>query len=179
MLEGSVEWMHHRHLVAEARANIRQEMTDNAQQGAKDLAYLKQDEDRLTSDLKELGEIRSTHKWEHRSLTYRMEWSDFNDSAWKSARDTGALSYMDYQRVQRLADVYGKQDLVSTMAQRITLQEARALAPLSIAGDVDQTTDADLERMQEQSADDLMDIRILAQVLMQLNQQYAQTLKTI
>jgi hypothetical protein len=35
MLEASVEWIHHRHLVHEARTNIREELGENTQQATK------------------------------------------------------------------------------------------------------------------------------------------------
>ena len=63
MLEGFVEWMHHRQLVSEARANIRQEISANTQQTDKDLTSLKRNEERLKQNLAQLANIRATHKW--------------------------------------------------------------------------------------------------------------------
>ena len=177
MLEGLVEWTHHRHLVAEARANIRQEIANNAKQADQDQVSLKENEDRLMKNLSQLAEIRSTHQWNHRSLTYTLEWKDFSDSAWKTARDTGALGFMPYKQVQDLADVYGQQDILNTAVLRLIEEQPKALAPIFIAKDPSQTSEANLETMQTRTADVLISVRMMEQILTQLNQQYQDMLK--
>ena len=177
MLEGFVQWMHHRHLVTEARANIRQEISYNTQLTNEDLTSLKQNEERLMKNLAQLEHIRATHQWEKHNLTYTLDWNGFSDSAWKSARDTGALSFMGYKQVQDLADLYGQQDIVNVAAQRLFEEQPKALAPLFIATNVDKTSDADLERVQSRTADVLVSVRVLEQILTQLKQQYQDTLK--
>lgn len=175
-LEGCVEWAHHRHLVAEARANIRQEITDNQQELTKDAASLKADEGRLMKNLEQLEEIRKTHSFANRNLSYTLDWSSPSDSAWRSARDTGALSFMDYKKVQNLADVYGEQDIVNTTARNLFVDQPRAISPVMITSDVENASDAELVRMQERSADVLVSVRVLEQVVAQLDQQYRETL---
>ena len=51
-LEASVEWMHHRRLVHEARQNIAQEIRDNQQNLAKEMSSLPREEDQLEKLLK-------------------------------------------------------------------------------------------------------------------------------
>ena len=178
MLEGLVGWMHHRRLVTEARENIRQEITNNAKQADEDLVSLKQNEERLMKNLAQLAEIRSTHQWGHdRRLTYTLDWNSFSDSAWRSARDTGALSFMPYKQVQDLADVYGQQEIINTAAQQLFEEQPRALAPLFIAKDADKTSEANLDRIQTRTADVFISVRVLEQVLTQLQKQYQDTLK--
>jgi len=177
MLEGFVQWIHHGQLVREARANIRQEISYNARQADADLVELKQNEDRLLSNLAQLEEIRSTHQWHHRSLEYHFDWKNFGDSAWRSARDTGALGFMAFRQVQDLADVYGQQDVVNTAVLRLIDEQPKALAPLLIVKDVDQSSEANLERVQTRTADVLVSVRVLEQILAQLKQQYQDTLK--
>jgi hypothetical protein len=177
MLEGLVNWMHHRHLVSEARANIRQEIVNNTRLADADLVELKENEVRLTKNLAQLEEIRSTHEWNKRSLDYNLNWQGFSDSAWKSARDTGALSFMAYKEVQDLADVYGLQDIANTAAVGLFEEQPKALAPLFIAKDVDQTADANLETIQARTADVLISVRDLQQMITQLEKRYQDALK--
>jgi len=178
MLEGLVEWMHHRHLVAEARENIRVEITTNAKQADRDLVSLKQTEDLLMKNLVQLAEIQSAHRFgEHRALKYALEWERFSDSAWSSARDTGALSFMPYKQVQDMADVYGKQNLINTTAGRVFEELPKSLAPIFIAKDPSQTSQANLDRIQTRTADVLTSVRVLEEVVTQLQKQYQDALQ--
>ena len=179
MLEGLVEWSHHRHLVAEARENIRQEITDNLKLADADLSSLKQDEDRLRKNLVQLDEIRSTHNWNHRNLSYTLHWDSFDDSAWRSARDTGALSFMEYKQVQGLADVYGQQEIVNAFAQRLFVEQPQALSALFITKEIDKTSDSNLQQIQTRTADALINVQSMEQILTQLRQQYEDAFKGI
>lgn len=115
-----------------ARANIRQEITHNAVLTDADLVSLKQDEDRLMNNLAQLAEIQSTHHTEHHTLAFTLRWESFGDSAWKSARDTGALGFMAYNHVQDLSDVYGQQDIVNAAALRLFEDQPKSIAPVFI-----------------------------------------------
>ena len=81
------------------------------------------------------------------------------------------------KQVQDLAEVYGEQDIVNSAAQRLLEEGPRALAPLFIAKDIDKTYDADLERIQSRTADVLINVQVLEQVLTELKKQYQDTLQ--
>lgn len=121
--------------------------------------------------------IRAAHNLHDKDLTYTFDWSSFSDSAWRSARDTGALSYMTYQQVQNLADVYGQQEIVNQAAINIFEEQPRSLAPIFIFSDPNKVSDVELQRMQERSADELVSVRVMEQIVAQLLQQYQSTLK--
>jgi hypothetical protein len=68
-LESMVEWMHHRHLVHQARATIYKEMTDNRKLLADDLNSIKEDEARIEADIKVLTGLRAGVKFQPRTAS--------------------------------------------------------------------------------------------------------------
>ncbi|HEX4154286.1 MAG TPA: hypothetical protein VHY48_01615 [Acidobacteriaceae bacterium] len=175
MLEGLVEYVHHRHIVAEARANIRQEIEDNhkaAQDNVKDL-------DRNIRAME--SNIRTIHLLEqkaagHLSLVNSMQYSAMGDAAWSTARDTGALAYMPYAEVQRYADIYTEQSDVNQQANRAAHNEFQLLAPTVMGTDFKDLPPGEFDAMLHGSASSLLDLCVLRQVIEQLDQQYVNDL---
>lgn len=175
MLEGLVEYVHHRHVVAEARTNIRLEIVDNhtaAQKNVKDL-------DRNIRAME--SNIRTIHLLEqktagHLSLENSMQYSTMGDAAWSTARDTGALAYMPYAEVQRYADIYTEQSEVNQQANRAAHNEFQLLAPTVMGTDFKDLSPSEFEGMLHGSASSLLDLCVLRQVIEQLDQQYVNDL---
>jgi hypothetical protein len=180
-LEGTVEWMHHLHLVREARTNIRQEIAGNQKQIQKNLLSIQQDEERMKKNLQLLTTVRETHSTpKGSSLDYILSWSSFNDSAWKTARDTGALDYMEYKSVQGFADLYSQQEIANSAAVSLFQEQVRAISPIYIyagKGGPEKLNPTEMALILQRSADLLMDLQELEQVMTQLDQQYGKTLK--
>jgi hypothetical protein len=57
-LEAGIEGMHHRHIVREARENIREELRENQQLLAVDLKYLGSNSDTLRQDITLLTQLK-------------------------------------------------------------------------------------------------------------------------
>jgi hypothetical protein len=176
-LQGVVEWIHHRHLVHEARASISREMTENHQLLATDLTRIQQDETRILADIKTLVALRSGGKLEHGSLEYHVQWSSFDDSAWRAAETTGAFNYMDYQTARALADIYDQQRLISSRGVQIFDAQSRAVSPVFISGDPNQMSKEETQLTLQRSADLLLDLRALEQLLTQFDVQLSDELK--
>jgi hypothetical protein len=51
------------------------------------------------------------------------------DSAWRTASSTGALSYMDYAEVEKFSDAYKEQDQLQAMEQ-LTVNDYLQLGPV-------------------------------------------------
>lgn len=175
-LEGLVEWFHHRELVHEARANIRQEIEDNRKATTEDIRSVKEDETRFKNNLQQERGMRDQPK-AHHSLTSSFSWSSTSDAAWRTARDTGALAYMPYSEVQRYADLYGQQEIVNTEAIRLFRQQTEAVAPIFEEQDANNPPREELTRMLHDTATVSIDLYSLAQLLQQLQDQYGTTLK--
>ena len=174
-LEGLVEWGHHRTIVREARANIRQELGDNEKATLEDIRNVEQDRARFEHNLEEEGALRADPK-SHHSIQSTFNWSGMSDAAWRTARDTGALAYMPYAEVQRYADAYTQQGIVNTEAIRLFREQVEAIAPVLIGNDVNLSSQ-EWDRLQHDTATVMIDLKVLGQLLTQLRDQYNTVLK--
>ena len=175
-LEAGVEWMHHRALVREARANIRQEINDNQKAAAQDIKSVNQDEARFKINLATERDLRAHPVQFHGKLQFNFEWSSLSDSAWKTAQDTGAFAYMPYGEVQQYADIYAQQAILDSTAVQIFRQQTEAFAPLLTEADVDALPKDEMARLLHESAVAEIDLHTLAQMLVELQDQDAKFL---
>lgn len=167
-LEAVVEWNHHRLLVREARENIEQEISENQAQLARNLQAVRADQARMSANLKLLIALRDTHAMpEGGKLEYSLEWSALTDTAWKTARDTGALGHMRYAEVQCYAGIYGQQELVNARAVDLFRDQVRSIAPALAGGSPQAMTGAELDRVLERSSDLLADLKATEQIMAQ------------
>lgn len=111
-LEAGVEWIHHRHLVREARENIAQEIRDNQKNLAKELAVLPQEESQLERLMGVVGDLEHGRA----SKPDKMVWSvtRLSDSSWNTAFSTGAVAHMDYDEVRRYSQLYALQQMFNS-----------------------------------------------------------------
>ncbi len=177
-LEAAVEAIHHRHIVAEARENIRLELRQNHEAIEKNIGSVDQESNSVKAALDTMRFMR-THPHAKGSIDFHWDIESLHDAAWLSARDTGALGYMPYKEVQGYADLYASQESVSQrMANHIT-REIELLAPILIA------PDEDFSKIPEQQFDDmvrdtgvtLLDLQTLKQLMRGLDASYIEMLK--
>ena len=179
-LEQTVEWFHHRHIVHQARENIRREIAQNEKQCAEDIGYLQADAGRMKANLETGRELR-THPQalgHGGHLNFLLSWSSLSESAWNSARDSGALTYMPTDEVQVYADTYTQQELVNTTAVGIFDKQIDVAATLQMEPS---PTDMSPEEIQNFLHDDAIvygRLTSLAQLVQELDQQYANVLKS-
>jgi hypothetical protein len=176
MLEAGVEYVHHRHIVAEARANIRTELENNHASAEKDVAYLSQNLKNVASNIKTLRDMETNPKGHH-SLGNTMSFATLDDAAWRTARDTGALAYMPYDEVQRYSDIYAAQQEVDGKASAAADQEFLALTPVVVADGPENMKPADFETMLHENGASLIELCTLKQYVQQLDGQYIGALK--
>lgn len=176
-LEGLVEYAHNRHLVHEARINIREEIENNHQAAQQDLNYLQQDIDRTKANIATAHKLIADQKNFHGSMHYTMEFNAPSDAAWSTARETGALGFMPYKEVQGYSDLYELQKMVTDQSTAIFHQQTLAIAPVIMYdhyGDIppDQT-----EALLHDTTATLISLVSLRQIIAQLDQQYVAELK--
>lgn len=114
-LEGGVEVLHHRHIVAEARENIRAELTENQKELVKDERQLDLFEDEMRTNLSIFNDIKA-HRKSDRKFSLGWEWDGMQSAAWDTARNTGATALMPYEVALRYSEIYGQQQLVNDQA---------------------------------------------------------------
>ena len=168
-LEGLVESMHHRHLVREARENIRQELEDNHEAAQKDLAYLDKNIATVKTNIVSIHQLKTHSKDFHGSVSNSMNFNSLEDAAWRTSRDTGALSYMPYAEVQRYADLYMLVSFVNQKAITTGEQNFHAAAPFDMGYDIDQLPDEEYTRMLRDNATTQIDLLTLQQIVKQLD----------
>jgi hypothetical protein len=177
MLEAGVEYWHHRHVVAEARANIRQEIEENHEDAQKDVVNVQRSIDAIKSNVKTLHVMMTRPKHFHGSIENSMTFDSFHDAAWQTARETGALSYMPYEEVQRYSDVYMLEQMVNQKSQDTAERDFRASSPIYMGYEVTDLPDAEYMNMLRANASAQIDLTVLKQYVQQLDDQCVKELK--
>src|SRR5271154_1933823 len=132
-LEGCAERWHHRELRKEADANLRQEIRDNAKEIASAHIANASEQANLKKVLEFLEARKENRDYDIHEITLGFTIGDLKDSSWKTASATGALSYMEYDHVQRYAAAYRLQDKYSALQDQ-TINEYLQLQSYIIYG---------------------------------------------
>ena len=177
MLEAGVEYWHHRHVVAEARRNIRAELQTDHEVALDDMKRLDQNIQIVKGNVKTIHLLSTRPKDFKGSITNSMSFNSLNDAAWRTARDTGALSYMPYEEVQRYSDIYMLGEVVNQKSISTGEQNFRAAAPLYMGYDVDQLPAEEYMEMLRDNAATLIDLVTLKQIVQQFDQLTVKELK--
>ncbi len=146
-LEGALEAMHHRHLVREARENIRKELEGNEAESAKDAGYVQHDADNMKHNAQlARAYLSNPNALTGQRMSFTFTWNGLSESAWRSARDSGALTYMPLAEVQGYSDIYEQQEIVDREAVEIFTHQPELAAgmmfidePGSMSADETQT----------------------------------------
>jgi hypothetical protein len=176
-LEALVEHIHNRHLLAEARANIRQELQIDHQAAQKDIGLVQQNIDTIKANIDTIHQLQTHPKDFHGSITNSMSFDSLNDAAWRTARDTGALSFMPYNEVQRYSDLYMLEGLVNQKAISAGEQSFHASIPTLMGYDVTDIPADEYNQMLRDNAATEIDLLTLKQFLTLLDQQFVAELK--
>lgn len=109
-LEATVEWLHHRHQVAETREALQHEREQNHKQFAADTDGFWLDAAVLQNNLLVLDFLREHPGAKPSQLPGVPIWSvsykGMEDSAWKAANQTGVVAYMPQDEVVRNEELY-------------------------------------------------------------------------
>ncbi|MGA7158567.1 MAG: hypothetical protein WBY53_17105 [Acidobacteriaceae bacterium] len=177
-LEALVEYFHDLHLVHEARANIRHELQIDDDFTKQDINSVQHNIDVLKTDIATIHKLQADPK-AHGSLDNTMSFNSLEDAAWRTARDTGALSFMPYQEVQRYSDLYMLEGMVNQKAIAAGEESFQAEAPLLMGyGGPGALPPDEYTRMLHDNATAEIDLFTLKQYLVQLDQQLQAELKT-
>jgi hypothetical protein len=172
-LEGLVEWNHHRHLVREARENIRIEIEDNQKELT---GHLKQVE-KIRSDyhaiLQWIADLRKSHKSSIHSLSVTFNRAELQNTSWSTAQVMGALSLMSYSEVKKDAALYQVQDEFVRLQTRAEDAVIASMAVFTSHGDPSEATPAELSEEQTRVENSLTALLADEQIGKQLNQRYA------
>jgi hypothetical protein len=127
-LEAFVEHLHQRHLLHTAETNLHVELHDNHAYLAGDEHQLDRTENELQQDIATLI-ARKSNSSVAEPLNFGWVWNGTQDSAWTTARDSGALTLMPFDTQQAWSVIYGQQGAVNEQASVYIADIYRASAP--------------------------------------------------
>ena len=127
-LEAFIEHVHQRHLLHTAETNLHIELHDNRDYIVGDERQLNGTESELQQDIAILI-ARKSDPTVAGPLSFRWQWNGMQDSAWTTARDSGALALMPFDTQQGWSSIYAQQASVNDQAAIYILDIYRAGAP--------------------------------------------------
>lgn len=173
MLEGVVQWVHHKSLVREARQNIGIEIRSNRNIVRRDLAFVAASLKGVESNIAILSRLRQGQDF-HGTLANRMDFAGLDVAAWRTARDTGALGYMPYDEVQNYSGLYTTIDYLNGRALAVEDTEFKAFAPAEMGYEFKDIPPEERTAMLRGIADSKIGLITLQQLLEQVDQALAE-----
>ena len=142
-LEGWVERWHHHEVRDEADANLRQEIRDNAKEIELSHSSVLSEQENLKKMMPFFWARKAGKDYDTHGIQLGYSIGQLQDASWKTAAATGALSYMEYDHVQRYAQVYQLQDKYSAMQDETNSEYLQMLSFLIYGFDPTKVSPAD------------------------------------
>jgi hypothetical protein len=129
-IEGCVELHREHKLVNEARATLREEIEHNSKvvEGAVEDVHKTKSE--IQKNMNILTRIQVNPKDQESDgpgINASFSNKSLEETAWRTAQTTGALSYMPYAEAQKYADIYQSQDAFLAAQDKIVEDEAQLM----------------------------------------------------
>lgn len=118
-LEGCVEWQHHRHLVHEARVNIRSEIQDNLDSIRGALTAIHEQQKMVEADMVTFDTLQKNPHAHGVSINFHFSNTTLQHASWDTARETGALGYMPYGEVKSYSQLQDMQQEFAMHSNRL------------------------------------------------------------
>ena len=172
-LEAMVEAVHHHEFAAQARENIERELDRNVAHAKANTAKLQSAVDAIDGVLVAVRERR-----DHPDATERIDlrvgasWDNFEDAAWLTARESGALSHMPLDEVQKYAGVYARQTELEHRADAIMDGATLTLAPLFAEAPAAQIPAENARTILSRAADVKVQLMVFKQIVQGLGDDY-------
>ncbi len=178
-LQAGVESLHHRHLVRDARDNLRREIKSNHERFAENVQNLEKNRHQLARDIDQLKDLRGGKTIDIATLGWGWDWNSYSDASWKTARDTGAVSYMSSDLINTYTEVYSQQEYVNTQALAIVDDEPKSAAPLRVAKDPSALSPVEIQSMLVSLAETDIRLATLQTVMHSLDEMYTKAMKDL
>jgi hypothetical protein len=144
-LEQTVEWYHHRELVAEAKENMLNEIRDNKRQLERQVAQIPTWRQNAIQALDYITDIQQRGKSDIKSLQGRFYQAPLRGASWTTAQSVGALSYMAYSDVTKYAAAYRMQEDYIAAQNRMEEAGITAYSPFAARNRLEKSSPAELE----------------------------------
>ncbi len=175
-LEGLVEWQHHRHVIHEAKENIRDEIRDNNNELAN---FLKSTSKLRTDESLALDYIDAAiagHPPGNGSMKLGFVRPDITSASWTTAQTIGALGLMNYQDVKRYASIYELQDEFLRMQERTIDAVIQAITIFQRNQSPDKLPPSDLQNARQRILTIMSDLQAQEQIGQELQKRYQSVL---
>ena len=177
-LQAGVEALHHRHLVSEALENLQREMQINRKHYTENVQNLEKNRHQLARNIDVLRDLKSGKSIDKNDLGWGWDWNGYIDAAWKTARESGALSYMSFDLIYAYSEVYSQQDYINNEATAMFTEAPKSAAFLKIAQDPAALSPSDIQTMLIDLAESDIRIATLQGLMTPLGSMYQQLNKT-
>jgi hypothetical protein len=118
-MEGGVEWFHHRALVREARENILAEVRKNKETVDESVQEIHKQEADLSHIIDLMHKIESDRTAiKNQSMHFGVTMHDLYSTAWQTATNSGAVTYMKYDELIRYTDLYLTQQAFTSLQEQ-------------------------------------------------------------
>jgi hypothetical protein len=140
-IDNLVEWRQHQHLVAEARKALRAEIARNASIVDDAVRAIERQIKEAKDNIAALQPFQRAHEGPQDTskldLTIAFRRIELNDTSWRTAQATGALSFMPYEETKIYSTIYSLQ--AALLRDELSIIEDVA----QISGQVAQADDGD------------------------------------
>ena len=124
-----------------------------------------------------IRQLRDHPRSPHGKLSFDLGWSSFSASAFRTARDTGALSHMPYDELQSLSGLYSQQDYVNGLGTKLFTDQNNAPSILSSEVNVEDLQLEQLAQLMNRVTDLLAQTGALEHRLGELQAEYDEAAK--
>ncbi|HEX3949783.1 MAG TPA: hypothetical protein VHW95_08040 [Steroidobacteraceae bacterium] len=176
-LQAGVESLHHRHLVRDARENLSREIESNHKRYTENVQALDKNRRQLAQNIDQLRDLRSGKPIDESALHWGWDWNSYSEASWKTARDTGAVTYMNSDLVNAYTEVYTQQEYVNAEAIAIVDDEPKSAAPLRVAKDLAALSPGEVQSMLIGLAEADVRLATLQNVMQSLDAMYIKAIK--
>jgi len=132
----------------------------------------------LTQNIALLDALK-THESTTIPSDFHWYWSGMQNAAWDTARNTGAIGLMPYDRAQRFAVIYGQQSAVDDQALIYIHDIYRAQAPLQGGRKPSDITPAQIDAMIADTQQAIADLHLLRDLCHSLDRIYDRSENTL
>lgn len=176
-LEGIVEYIHHKTIVREARAIMREEIEANQNDLDQTLARMALQKTDLEKGIKTFAAMAAGEKPTIEKMPYMLSYraADPHKAAHATAELMGAFAYMDYREVSRYAAVYDAQDRFLE-AQATALREGTSAFAWFQQRDLKTAAPADLVLLSDRLRQTLASMTVAGQFAGGLQHRYKEFL---
>jgi hypothetical protein len=179
-LEAAVEALHHRHIRQETRENLQAELRENQATFPKDLRALEGEAKEMRENIALLQRLRAHQPaGADEKLHFAWFWNATADTAWQTARETGALALMDNEKVKGYDGIYSQQALVDQAALQLTHDITKSAIPLTVEPNLNALSPALIDELIRSCAANLNQIQYVQTLAASVMPNYKNALESL